>query len=95
MKKDKLLRLEKRNKKAPIRSFAVPHSSFCSKILPYQVYFTTLTPKIQIFLGGRIMVIHNLKNGKYSIKIKGLDEKIVTSSWADAMKIAWKLGGNK
>ena len=41
------------------------------------------------------MVIHNLKNGKYSIKIKGLDEKIVTSSWADAMEIAWKLGGNK
>lgn len=41
------------------------------------------------------MVSHNLKNGKYSIKIKGLDEKIVTSSWADAMKIAWKLGGNK
>ncbi len=33
------------------------------------------------------MVIHNLKNGKYSIKIKGLDEKIITSSWADAMKI--------
>ena len=27
------------------------------------------------------MVIHNLKNGKYSIKIKGLDCTLITSSW--------------
>lgn len=41
------------------------------------------------------MVIHNLKNGKYSVKIKNLDCTLVTSSWSSAMEIAWKLGGNK
>lgn len=46
-------------------------------------------------LGGRIMVIHNLKNGMYSIKIKGLDRKFITNSWVEAMEIAWILGGGK
>ena len=39
--------------------------------------------------------IHNLKNGMYSIKIKGLDRKFITNSWVEAMKIAWILGGGK
>lgn len=39
------------------------------------------------------MKIHNLGNGLYSFSIKGLSEEIVTSSWVDAMKIAWNLGG--
>ncbi len=41
------------------------------------------------------MVIHNLKNGMYSIKIKGLDRKFITNSWVEAMEIAWILGGGK
>ena len=39
------------------------------------------------------MRIHNLGNGLYSFSIKGLSEEIITSSWADAIKIAWNLGG--
>lgn len=39
------------------------------------------------------MKIHNLKNGMYTFTIKGLSVEIITSSWADAIKIAWNLGG--
>ncbi len=39
------------------------------------------------------MKVHRLNNGLYSVEIKGLKEKFITSSWADAMKIAWALGG--
>lgn len=41
------------------------------------------------------MIIHNLKNGKYSVKIKGLECTLITSSWTNALEIAWKLGGGK
>lgn len=41
------------------------------------------------------MVIHNLKNGMYKIKFKGLDGFIITSSWEQAIKIAWTLGSDK
>ena len=39
------------------------------------------------------MKLHKLNDGLYSVEIKGLKEKIITSSWADAIKIAWALEG--
>ncbi len=39
------------------------------------------------------MKLHRLHDGNYSVKIKGLDGELITSSWTTAMEIAWKLGG--
>lgn len=41
------------------------------------------------------MKIHRLNDGLYSVEITGLKEKFITSSWAEAMKIAWDLRGVK
>lgn len=39
------------------------------------------------------MKVHKLNDGLYSVEIKGIEGHFITSSWADAMKIAWVLGG--
>lgn len=41
------------------------------------------------------MKLHRMENGDFLVKITGIDGHFITSSWADAMKIAWAVGGVK
>lgn len=39
------------------------------------------------------MKLHRLENGNFLVEIKGLNGHFITSSWAEAMKVAWAIGG--
>ena len=41
------------------------------------------------------MKLHRLSGGMYSVKFRGLESVLITSSWAEAMEVAWRLGGGK
>ena len=41
------------------------------------------------------MKLHRMENGDFLVKITGIDGHIITSSWVEAMKIAWAVGGVK
>lgn len=38
------------------------------------------------------MKLHRMENGDFLVKIKGVDGHFITSSWSEAMKIAWVVG---
>lgn len=38
------------------------------------------------------MKLHRMANGEFLVVIRGLDGHFITSSWAEAMRIAWAVG---